>query len=107
MGMKTTVEISDPLFEAAKRESERSGVTLRELIESGLRRVLDEREQARSKPFKPRDASVGGGWLAPGLRDDPRALKWYGRMGIPGCPETVEEIHAMLDEEDAKERSKP
>ena len=105
--MKTTVEISDPLFEAAKREAERSGVTLRELIESGLRRMLDERAQARSKPFKLRDASVGGHGLAPGLREDPRALKWYGRMGIPGCPETIEEIHEMLDAEDATDQEKP
>jgi hypothetical protein len=100
MGVKTTVEIADPLFEEARREAQRAGVTLRELIETGLRRVLDERK--RSKPFKLRDGSVAGRGLAPGVRaDDGRALAAYARMGMPGHPDTVEGVHAMLDEEDS------
>ncbi len=97
--MKTTVEIADPLFDAAKREADRSGCTLRELIELGLQRELERRAQ-ETKPFKLRDASVGGRGLAPGLRDDWRAVKAYGRMGLPGYPDTIEGIHKMLDEED-------
>ena len=103
--MKTTVEIADPLFEEAKRETEKSGVTLRDLIEIGLRNELDRRRE--KKPFKLRDASVGGQGLAPGLRDDPRAMKWYARMGLPGCPATIEEVHRKLDEDEANHRKDP
>ncbi len=99
MGMKTTVEIADPLFEEARLEARRAGTTLRELIETGLRRVLDDRK--RTKPFKLRDGSVGGRGPAPGLHaDDGRALAAYARMGMPGTPDTVEGVHEMLDDED-------
>jgi len=98
--MKTTVEISDALFAEARREVERADVTLRELIEAGLRRVLEERKRLRGKPFKLRDASVGGKGLAPGYREGGRALLAYARMGTPGSPNTLAEVHAMLDGED-------
>jgi len=39
--MKTTVEISDALLEAAKAEAAQRGTTLRSLLEEGLRRVLE------------------------------------------------------------------
>jgi hypothetical protein len=97
--MKTTVEIADPLLEEAKREAQRLGVTLRELIERGLRRELDQRKEA--KPFKLRDGSVGGQGVYPGVRqDDPRAMRLYSFMGRPGWPATVEEVNRMLDEEE-------
>ena len=38
--MKTTVEIEDELFKAAKRAAVEEGVTLRELLEDGLRHRL-------------------------------------------------------------------
>lgn len=41
--MKTTIEISDAIFEAAKSLAAADGVTLRSLVEEGLRRVLIER----------------------------------------------------------------
>jgi hypothetical protein len=98
--MKTTVEISDPLFAEAKREADRSGCTLRDLIEIGLRQELERRKQ--HKPFKLRDASVKGHGLHAGVRDDPRAMKAYVRlMGQPGYPSTIEGINEMLDEEDS------
>jgi hypothetical protein len=93
--MKTTVEIADPLFEEAKRESERSGCTLRDLIELGLQRELERRQTA--KPFKLRDMSVPGG-VAPGVRLD--KLDWYMNMGKPNYPDTIEGINKMIDEED-------
>jgi hypothetical protein len=101
--MKTTVEIADPLFDAAKREAERSGCTLRDLIELGLQREL-ERRAKETKPFKLRDASYGGQGLAPGVREDWRYMKAYTRlMGQPGYPDTVEGINKMLDEQDEDE----
>ncbi|MBA3464739.1 MAG: hypothetical protein H0T46_32700 [Deltaproteobacteria bacterium] len=99
--MKTTVEIADPLFAEARREAQRSGATLRELIEAGLRKVLDERQRARTKPFRLRDGSFRGGGAHPGVRiDDGRALLAYARMGLPGEPDTIEAVHAMLDAEE-------
>jgi hypothetical protein len=98
--MKTTVEIADPLFDAAKKEAERSGCTLRDLIEVGLRNEL-ERRAKETEPFVLRDMSVHGEGLEPGVRDDPRAMKAYIRlMGQPGYPDTIEGINKMLDEED-------
>lgn len=40
--MKTTVDIHDVLFERAKRHARERGKTLRQVIEAGLRAVLDE-----------------------------------------------------------------
>lgn len=68
--MKTTVEISDPLLQKARRRASREGTTVRALIERGLRKVLDER--AGDRPFTLRDASVGGN----GLQDGAKGLSW-------------------------------
>lgn len=65
--MKTTIDISEPLLEEARRTATREGITLRALVEQGLRQVIAER--ARRKPFRLRDASVGGEGLRPELRD--------------------------------------
>jgi hypothetical protein len=105
--MKTTVEIADPLFDEAKREAERSGCTLRDLLELGLQRELERRKQ-HTRPFTLRDASVQGLGVRPGVREsDGRALRAYAYMGTPGMPETVEGINKMLDEEDAPDRGDP
>lgn len=65
--MKTTVDISDPLLEKARRQAAREGTTVRALIERGLRQVL---EVHASRPgFKLRDASYKGRGLQPGVRD--------------------------------------
>jgi hypothetical protein len=66
--MKTTVEITDPLFTEARRVADQAGVTLRALIEEGLRLVLDQRKRAGRRPFKLEDASVGGQGLHPDIR---------------------------------------
>ena len=61
--MKTTIEISDALFEAAKRQARERGTTLRALVEEGLRTVLDSKPDAAA--FTLRDASVEGEGLWP------------------------------------------
>jgi Arc/MetJ family transcription regulator len=63
--MKTTIELSDPLLEEAKRVAAREKTTLRALVEAGLRTVL--RERRRRGRFALRDASFGGKGLAPDL----------------------------------------
>ncbi|MBM3276307.1 MAG: DUF2191 domain-containing protein [Candidatus Sericytochromatia bacterium] len=64
--MKTTVEIADPLFAEAKRQAKRRGVTFRELVETGLRRVLAE-GRAAPKPFKLKVRPFHGDGLQPGV----------------------------------------
>jgi hypothetical protein len=65
--MKTTIDISDALGEAAKRTAERDGTTLRALVEEGLRRVLRDRD--RKRRFTLREASYKGRGLNPALAD--------------------------------------
>lgn len=58
--MKTTIEVSDALFNSAKALAQQRQVTMRALVEEGLRSVLSE---ARSRPkpaFKLEDARVHG-----------------------------------------------
>ena len=58
--MKTTIEMSDPLFKSAKELARRSQTTLRALIEEGLRRVISDSQVKAKSAFKLKDASVGG-----------------------------------------------
>lgn len=60
--MKTTVEISDSLFTKARRYASRRGLTLRAVIEQGLRQVIAEPESAQG--FRLRRASVRGQGLS-------------------------------------------
>jgi Bacterial antitoxin of type II TA system, VapB len=82
--MKTTLDIADPLFEEAKRIAARDGETLRALVEQGLREVIAQR-QRKAKPFKLRDASVGGSGLSPEFEgaswEKIRELAYEGRGG--------------------------
>ena len=64
--MKTTVDISDALFESARRLAVRRGSTMRALIEEGLRAVLDA-HRATPTRFALRDASVKGDGLVDGV----------------------------------------
>ncbi len=67
--MKTTIELSDGLFNSAKAHARQNHSTLRALIEEGLRRVLND-SRANAKPaFKLKDASVLG---QPMLVSEPR-----------------------------------
>ena len=80
--MKTTIEISDPLLESAKKAAAREGTTLRALVELGLRQVIETRK--RGEAFRLRKASFRGQGLQPAARD----LTWeqmrelaYGERG--------------------------
>jgi hypothetical protein len=79
--MKTTVEISDPLLREARKLAAREGVTLRALVERGLRRVVAETKVGA--PFKLRRASFKGKGLQVGLEgaswDRLRDLAYSGR----------------------------
>jgi len=61
--MKTTIEISDALLEAARQVSRREKTTVRSLVEEGLRKVIAEREGKRT--FKLRKATFKGNGLQP------------------------------------------
>ena len=58
--MKTTIEMSDPLFKSAKELAQRSQTTLRALIEEGLRRVISDAQVNAKSAFKLQKASVAG-----------------------------------------------
>lgn len=51
--MKTTVQLGDQLARDAKAFARAHGLTLRELIEEGLRRELRRREQPRRFRWEP------------------------------------------------------
>ena len=65
--MKTTIDLSDELANAAKAHAAQENTTLRALIERGLHMVL--RTDRDAQLFKLRDASVGGRGLQPAYRD--------------------------------------
>lgn len=67
--MKTTVEISDALLEETKKVAAREDVTVRALIEQGLRQVIAQRKQKRG-PFRLRKATFRG----EGLTAEARAV---------------------------------
>lgn len=58
--MKTTLDISDPLFNSAKAFAQQSQTTLRALVEEGLRRVLSDRQAHAQSTFRLKNASVHG-----------------------------------------------
>lgn len=73
--MKITIEIHDELLKRAKRHAKATGCSLGEVVEDGLRKVLDE--PAPAAPYKLPDFSVGDpdgenpleGYTWPELRD--------------------------------------
>ena len=65
--MKTTMVLSDPLLEEARRVAATEGTTLRALVEEGLRLVLGERKN--TKAFRLRDGRFGGRGLSPDLAE--------------------------------------
>ena len=82
--MKTTVEISDALLEEAKKIAAREDVTVRTLIEQGLRQAVAQRKQRRGS-FRLRKATFKGqGMTAEARAAGPerlRELTYEGRGG--------------------------
>lgn len=81
--MKTTLDIADPLFKAAKARARAEGTTVRALVERGLQHVLSGKgDQA---PFLLRDGSFGGRGLHPDAAgrswDELRARSYEGHGG--------------------------
>ena len=65
--MKTTIEIATPVLEDAKRLARQEGVTLRVLVEEGLRSIVAGR--SGREPFKLKDASVRGRGVQKGVTE--------------------------------------
>jgi hypothetical protein len=63
--MKTTIELSDGLFEQAKTVARAQGISLKALIEMGLRMAIHPKAQAAVAPawqdltFHPKPAKAG------------------------------------------------
>ena len=89
--MKTTIEISEPLLNQARRLATRQGTTLRALVEEGLRKVVAEKR--RPEGFHLRRASfrgeglqpeaAGNGWALFGLRYPTRPVEAEGVSVLP------------------------
>jgi hypothetical protein len=78
--MKTTVEIPDSLFREAKRYAAKQRIPFREVIETGLRRVVEQ--DKRKKPFKLKDGSVNGNGMVKDFTwPEIRAMIYEGRGG--------------------------
>ena len=81
--MKTTVEISDNLFELAKKRAKQEGSTMRDVIEAALQRFLSPSPKDR-KPFKLKDGSFKGDGLVEGVTswEQIRDMAYEGRGGL-------------------------
>ena len=81
--MKTTIEITDALLIEAKRLAAREGITVRTLVEQGLRQAI--RERRKRAEFRLRKATFRGEGLQPGVAERGwervRELAYEGRGG--------------------------
>jgi hypothetical protein len=80
--MKTTVEVSDDLYRRAKAEAALRGRKLKDLIEEGLRLVLEGPRNARRRPslaglMKRTRGSIDSG--VPDLGSNRKHLAGFGR----------------------------
>jgi hypothetical protein len=75
--VKTTVDITDSLLEQAKQLAAARSTTLRQIIEEGLRNVIETKQ---GHPFSLRDGSFGGqGMLRKMTWDEIRDEIYQGR----------------------------
>jgi hypothetical protein len=80
--MKTTVEVSDDLYRRAKSEAALRGRKLKDLVEEGLRLVL---ETPRTTPGRRSLAGLmkaARGVVDSDLASNPEHLKGFGRMRV-------------------------
>ena len=80
--MKTTVEVPDDLYRRAKAEAALRGRKLKDLIEDGLRLVLEAPRKTRRQPslaalMKRARGVIDSG--VPDLASNPEHLKGFGR----------------------------
>lgn len=68
VNMKTTIDVADALLEEARQIAARDHTTLRELVQEGLRKVIDERRPAQT-PFRLRSIEPGSGGFQPEFAD--------------------------------------
>lgn len=59
--MKTTLELSDDLIARSRRIQKRDGVTLKAMVEEGLRLAIEKRSTPATYVFQP--VFGGRGWL--------------------------------------------
>lgn len=77
--VKTTVEIADSLFAEAKALAQRRGITIRQLIEDGLRASLKQHRKGAAR-FQLQDGSFPGEGRRPELNwPDIRKMIYEGR----------------------------
>jgi hypothetical protein len=80
--MKTSIELSDDLYRKAKSEAALRGRRLRDLVEEGLRLVLNEPRQRNSQPSLVALMKNAIGVVDPGVPDlgsNPKHLADFGR----------------------------
>jgi hypothetical protein len=80
--MKTTVEVPDELYRRAKAEAGLSGRKLKDLVEEGLRRVLDASAATKPTPTLATLMKGARGVVDSGLPDlgsNPKHLRGFGR----------------------------
>jgi hypothetical protein len=80
--MKTTVEVPDDLYRQAKAEAALRGRKLKDLIEEGLRLVLEAPRKTRRHPSLAELTKRARGIIDSGVPDlgsNPKHLKGFGR----------------------------
>lgn len=80
--MKTTIDVPDDLYRRAKAEAALRGRKLKDLVEEGLRLVLDTPRKPRQRPRLAGLMKRARGVVDSGVRDlasSPEHLKGFGR----------------------------
>jgi len=62
--VKTTIEVADGLLAEAKRHAAAHGMALREVVEAGLRSVLDAQGPSEARAFRLKRCAFRGKGLA-------------------------------------------
>ena len=65
--MKTTIDISNSLFQETRRYAGQQKMTFREIVETALRNLLKAHKSSKRKVFRLQKRSFGKGGLVAGL----------------------------------------